>query len=85
VLRQGDGTGLDAALRQICALRRREIVAIQALQRREARLGEVLQQAPALRRWLAATAAWTGPLLAWRWAASQRRLRQGVLELTPLR
>lgn len=84
VLRQGDAAGLDAALRDIGAARRKEIVAIQALQRREARLGEVLQRAPALRRLLAATAAWSGPLLAQRWAASQRSLRQGVMALTPL-
>ncbi len=84
VLRQGDGAGLAAALHDIGALRRREIETIQALQRREARLGELLQQAPALRRLLASTAGWSGPLLARRWAASQQRLRHGVLALTPL-
>ncbi len=84
VLRQGDPTKLDAALREIGAARRQEIVAIQALQRREARLGEVLQRAPALRRLLAATAGWSGPLLAQRWAASQQQLRQGVMALPPL-
>lgn len=81
VLRQGDGAGLATALHDIGALRRQEIETIQALQRREARLGELLQRAPALRRLLAATAPWSGPLLARRWAASQQRLRQGVLAL----
>jgi hypothetical protein len=44
----------------------------------------VLQRAPALRRLLAATAGWSGPLLAQRWAASQQQLRQGVMALPPL-
>ncbi|MFO0018077.1 MAG: FAD-dependent monooxygenase [Synechococcaceae cyanobacterium] len=84
VLRAGDAAGLDAALQAIGTARHREILAIQALQRREALLGEVLQQAPALRRLLAVMPAWGAPLLAQRWAASQRRLRQGVMTLSPL-
>jgi 2-polyprenyl-6-methoxyphenol hydroxylase-like FAD-dependent oxidoreductase len=83
-LRQGEAAGLEPALRRIAAARRQEIQVIQALQRREALQGELLQRAPALRWLLAANTPWCGPLLASRWAASQRLLRHGVLALTPL-
>ncbi|MFN7899996.1 MAG: FAD-dependent oxidoreductase [Synechococcaceae cyanobacterium] len=83
-LRQGDAKGLETALTRLELARQREVRAIQALQRREARLGQLLQRAPALRLLLAANASWSGPLLAQRWAAAQRTLREGVLALAPL-
>jgi hypothetical protein len=72
---------LDAVLPQIEAARRPEVVAVQALQAEEAARAELLRN-----RWLrgmvAASAPLSGPLLARRWQASQRVLRDG---LAPLR
>ena len=72
---------LDAVLPRIEAARRPEIEAVQALQAEEAARAELLRN-PWLRGMVAASAPLSGPLLARRWRASQRVLRDG---LAPLR
>ncbi|MEB3255581.1 MAG: FAD-dependent monooxygenase [Synechococcaceae cyanobacterium] len=72
---------LDAALARIEAARRPELRVVQALQAEEAQRAALLQNRPALRALLAATAPWSGPLLARRWRASQRVLRHGLAPL----
>ncbi len=71
---------LDAVLPRIEAARRPEIEAVQALQAEEAHRAELLRN-----RWLrgmvAASAPLSGPLLARRWQASQRVLRDGLAPL----
>ena len=71
---------LDAVLPRIEAARRPEVVAVQALQEEEAARAELLRN-----RWLrgmvAASAPLSGPLLARRWQASQRVLRDGLAPL----
>lgn len=71
---------LDAVLPRIEAARRPEIEAVQALQAEEAARAELLRN-----RWLrgmvAASAPLSGPLLARRWQASQRVLRDGLAPL----
>ena len=71
---------LDAVLPRIEAARRPEVVAVQALQAEEAARAELLRN-----RWLrgmvASSAPLSGPLLARRWQASQRVLRDGLAPL----
>jgi len=71
---------LDAVLPRIEAARLPEVVAVQALQAEEAARAELLRN-----RWLrgmvAASAPLSGPLLARRWQASQRVLRDGLAPL----
>lgn len=75
---------LDAAAARIEALRRPELERIQALQEEEARRAGLLSQRPVLRRLLAATAPWCGPLLQQRWRSSQTTLRHGLALPGPL-
>jgi hypothetical protein len=76
------GPGLWAALEcclpLVAASRLPEIRQLQALQAREAGLGTRLRQLGVLRRTLALTAPWSGPLARWRWIQQQHRLRQGL-------
>lgn len=76
---------LDAVLRRIEAARRPEVEAVQALQAEEAHRAALLRN-PWLRRVVALSAPLSGPLLARRWRASQRVLRDGLapLGLAPL-
>lgn len=69
---------LDRVLEEISQLRRAEVQAVQALQRQERARAETLRQRPWLRRLVAASAPWSGPLLARRWQAGQPTLRQGL-------
>ena len=69
---------LDAALVAVRRLRLPEISRVQALQRQELARAELLRRLPILRRLLAATARWSGPLLARRWLAGQPTLRSGL-------
>jgi 2-polyprenyl-6-methoxyphenol hydroxylase-like FAD-dependent oxidoreductase len=69
---------LDAALVAVRRLRLPEISKVQALQRQELSRAELLRRLPILRRLLAATARWSGPLLARRWLAGQPTLRSGL-------
>ena len=71
---------LDAVLPRIEAARRPEIEAVQALQAEEAARAELLRN-PWLRGMVAASAPLSGPLLARRWQASQRVLRDGLAPL----
>jgi 2-polyprenyl-6-methoxyphenol hydroxylase-like FAD-dependent oxidoreductase len=71
---------LDAVLPRIEAARRPEIEAVQALQAEEAGRAELLRN-PWLRGMVAASAPLSGPLLARRWRASQRVLRDGLAPL----
>ena len=71
---------LDAVLPRIEAARRPEIEAVQALQAEEAARAELLRN-PWLRGMVAASAPLSGPLLARRWRASQRVLRDGLAPL----
>jgi 2-polyprenyl-6-methoxyphenol hydroxylase-like FAD-dependent oxidoreductase len=75
---------LDAAAARIEALRRPELERIQALQEQEAHRAGLLSQRPVLRRLLAATAPWCGPLLQQRWRSSQTTLRHGLALPGPL-
>lgn len=69
---------LDAALAAIETLRRREVKTVQKAQQHEWERANLLRQRPWLRRFVAATAPWSGPLLARRWQAGQPTLRQGL-------
>ena len=69
---------LDRALADVERLRRPEILRIQALQQQELNRARLLLGQPWLRRLLAATARWSGPLLARRWQAGQPTLRDGL-------
>lgn len=71
---------LDAVLPRIEAARRPEIEAVQALQAEEAARAELLRN-PWLRGMVTASAPLSGPLLARRWQASQRVLRDGLAPL----
>jgi len=75
---------LDGALERIEAERLPEVRAVQALQAEELGRAELLRQLPWLRALLAATAPLSGPLLARRWRASQRVLRDGLAPLPGL-
>ena len=75
---------LDAVLPRIVARRLPEIRQLQGLQAREAGLGARLRQLGWLRRGLAATALWSGPLARRRWIQQQHRLRQGLPGALPL-
>lgn len=72
---------LDGALERIEAERLPEVRAVQALQAEELGRAELLRQLPWLRALLAASAPLSGPLLARRWRASQRVLRDGLAPL----
>jgi 2-polyprenyl-6-methoxyphenol hydroxylase-like FAD-dependent oxidoreductase len=69
---------LDRALVTVADLRLAEIRAVQSLQRQELGRAKLLRQRPWLRRLVAATARWSGPLLARRWRAGQPTLRDGL-------
>lgn len=71
---------LDAVLPTIEAARRPEVEAVQALQAEEAHRAALLRN-PWLRRLVAVSAPLSGPLLARRWRASQRVLRDGLAPL----
>lgn len=71
---------LDAVLPRIEAARRPEVEAVQALQAEEAHRAALLRN-PGLRRLVALSAPLSGPLLARRWRASQRVLRDGLAPL----
>ncbi len=73
--------GLRAALVRLEAERLPEIRAVQALQAEELGRAERLRQLPWLRALLAASAPLSGPLLARRWRATQRVLRDGLAPL----
>ncbi len=75
---------LGRALERIEAERLPEVRAVQALQAEELGRAELLRQLPWLRALLAATAPLSGPLLARRWRASQRVLRDGLAPLPGL-
>ena len=75
---------IDALLPRIAARRLPEIRQLQGLQAREAGLGARLRQLGWLRRGLAATAPWSGPLARRRWIQQQHRLRQGLPGALPL-
>lgn len=77
-LLDGEPGAIDAAAAAVVAERRPEIRRIQALQEQEARRAELLRRRHRLRGLLARTARWSGPLLARRWLASQRPLRDGT-------
>jgi hypothetical protein len=74
----GVWAALDGYLPLVAASRLPEIRQLQALQAREAGLGARLRQLGVLRRTLALTAPWSGPLARWRWIQQQHRLRQGL-------
>ncbi len=78
VLRQGEAGGIDAALAAIAAERLPEIRRIQRGQEEEAHRADLLRRRHRLRALLARTARWSGPLLARRWRAGQRQLRDGL-------
>jgi 2-polyprenyl-6-methoxyphenol hydroxylase-like FAD-dependent oxidoreductase len=69
---------IDALLPRIAAQRLPEIRRLQALQAREAGLGVRLRQLGWLRRALATSAPWSGPLARRRWIQQQHRLRLGL-------
>ncbi len=77
-LLDGEPGAIDAATAAVVAERQPEIRRIQALQEQEARRAELLRRRHRLRGLLARTARWSGPLLARRWLASQRPLRDGI-------
>jgi 2-polyprenyl-6-methoxyphenol hydroxylase-like FAD-dependent oxidoreductase len=76
-LEQGTTEAIDVALPHVAAERLPEIRLIQALQQRELERGLLLRRSAWLRRLLAATAPWSGPLLARRWVGEQHLLRDG--------
>ncbi len=69
---------LDHCLAEVARLRLPEIRRIQAHQRQELGRARLLLERPWLRRLLAATAGWSGPLLRRRWQAGQPTLRNGL-------
>lgn len=69
---------LDQTLAEVARLRLPEIRRIQAHQRQELGRARLLLERPWLRRLLAATAGWSGPLLRRRWQAGQPTLRNGL-------
>jgi 2-polyprenyl-6-methoxyphenol hydroxylase-like FAD-dependent oxidoreductase len=71
-------TAIDGCLPLVAASRLPETRLLQGLQAREAGLGVRLRQLGILRRTLALTAPWSGPLARWRWIQRQHRLRQGL-------
>ncbi|KAF0654582.1 2-polyprenyl-6-methoxyphenol hydroxylase-like oxidoreductase [Cyanobium sp. Copco_Reservoir_LC18] len=81
-LLEGEPAAIDAAAAAVVAERQPEIRRIQALQDEEARRAELLRRRHRLRGLLARTARWSGPLLARRWRASQRPLRDGTTAIT---
>ena len=83
-LRHGDAAVLDAQLASVAACRLPEIERMQALQQREALRAERLLSQPWLRQLLAASAGWSGPLLAHRWSSDQRQLRTGLAGSTAM-
>jgi 2-polyprenyl-6-methoxyphenol hydroxylase-like FAD-dependent oxidoreductase len=68
---------LTAVLERLQERRLAEILPIQRLQERETGRGLLLRRNGWLRRTLAATAPWSGPLLARRWVGEQHLLRHG--------
>ncbi len=72
---------LEEALARIEAERLPEVRAVQALQAEELGRAELLRARPWLRALLAASAPLSGPLLARRWRAGQRVLRDGLATL----
>ncbi len=77
-LRQGTAAAIDAALAQVQAERSPEILTIQRLQHQEASRGELLRRQDWIRRLLATTASWSGPVVARRWVGDQHLLRHGL-------
>jgi len=69
---------IDALLPRVAERRLPEIRHLQALQASEAGLGARLRQLGLLRRTLALTAPWSGPLARRRWIQQQHRLRRGL-------
>ena len=69
---------LDHTLAEVARLRLPELRRIQAHQRQELGRARLLLERPWLRRLLAATADWSGPLLRRRWQAGQPTLRNGL-------
>ncbi|MEA5414995.1 FAD-dependent monooxygenase, partial [Synechococcus sp. BA-132 BA5] len=74
----GEPAAIEAATAAIVAARLPEIQRIQQLQEEEARRADLLRRNHLLRGLLARTARWSGPLLARRWRATQRELRDGT-------
>jgi len=74
----GEPGAIDAAAAAVADERLPEIRRIQALQEQEAHRADLLRRRHRLRGLLARTARWSGPLLARRWLASQRPLRDGI-------
>ncbi len=81
-LADGDSGAIDAAIATIASERLPEIRRIQQLQEEEARRADLLRRRHGLRALLARTARWSGPLLALRWRAGQRQLRDGLGRIT---
>ena len=75
---------IDGCLPRVAAARLPEIRLLQGLQAREAGLGALLRQVGLLRRTLALTAPWSGPLVRARWIQQQHRLRRGLPGALPL-
>jgi 2-polyprenyl-6-methoxyphenol hydroxylase-like FAD-dependent oxidoreductase len=75
---------IDGCLPRVAAARLPEIRMLRELQAREAGLGALLRQVGLLRRTLALSAPWSGPLLRARWIQRQHRLRQGLPRALPL-
>ncbi|MEB3157399.1 MAG: NAD(P)/FAD-dependent oxidoreductase [Cyanobacteriota bacterium] len=75
---------IDGCLPRVAAARLPEIRSLQELQAREAGLGALLRQVGLLRRTLALSAPWSGPLVRARWIQRQHRLRQGLPGALPL-
>ncbi|MDM7954331.1 MAG: FAD-dependent monooxygenase [Cyanobium sp. CZS 25K] len=74
----GRSAAIDAATAAVVAERRPEILRIQQLQAQEAHRADLLRRGHLLRGMLARSARWSGPLLARRWQAGQRKLRNGT-------
>jgi len=72
-----DPAAIDRALAAIQAEREPEIHQAQALQREEARQGELLSRHRWLRQVVAGLAPWISPALKRAWVARQRSLREG--------
>ncbi len=77
-LLDGEPGAIDVAAAAVVVERQPEIRRIQALQEQEASRADLLRRRHRLRGLLARTARWSGPLLARRWLASQRTLRDGT-------